>query len=373
MSTWRVQVRNRELENIGPIDVAQTLRAELRLNAGGTWSITLPSNAEQAKLLEEGTGVVAWGPHGVVFSGPMREPKYTTSDDGTATLTASGIDDTARLGFRLCYPDPAAAATAQTTESHYVASGPAETVIRQLINLNAGPGARAERRIHGLVLEPNLGRGASVRVEARFTNLLEQCSELARVGGIRFWIEQDVEQLKLRFATPTTSRARFSPNMGNLLAHEWSLSAPKATRVVVAGQGELTERQFVERADADAEDAWAERIEVFQDARDTGEEETHEQRGDAVLAESAGQGGMSATPVDVPGLTYGLDYNLGDIAEVDVGDVTVADTIQQISIDGSANGFRVSPIVGGTDPDAPAIYKLFRQLRRRTDKLERST
>jgi len=373
VSDWRIHVRNPELENIGIVDVWETLRAELRLNAGGTWSITLPSAAQQAHLFEQGHGVVVWGPGGVVFSGPMREPKYATSDDGAATLTVSGIDDTARLAFRLCYPDPTSPSTEQTEESHYVATGPAETVIRNLINANAGPGALPARRISGLNLGPDLGRGTTVRVEARFTNLLEQCTELAATGGVRFWIEQDNEQLVLKFSEPVTSRARFSPAMGNLLAHEWSLSAPTATRVLVAGQGDLTERQFVERADADAEDAWAERIEVFQDARDTSEDETHEQRGDAVLAEAAGRGGLSSTPVDVPGLTYAVDYNLGDIAEVDLGEITVADTIAQISIDGSASGVRVRPIVGGTDPDAPAIYKLFRQLRRRTDNLERST
>lgn len=372
MTPWQVYVRNAALETVGAVDVWEQLRAELRVNTGGNWSITMPSTAEQAQLLAEGSGVVVWGPAGVVFSGPMRSPERSRDDDGQATLTASGIDDTARLGFRLCYPDPTAISTAQTEESHYVATGPAETVIRNLINANAGPGALTARRITGLTLEADEARGATVRCEARFSNLLEECTELARTGGIRFWIEQDGEQLRLRFAEPVGGRARFSVGMGNLAAHDWKLTAPGATRVLVAGQGDLTERQFVERADTDAEEAWGERIEVFQDARDTDENTTHEQRGDAVLAETAGTGGLSSTPVDVPGLAFGLDYNLGDVAEVDLGDVTVTDTIAQISIEGDASGVRVKPIVGGTDPDAPALYKHFRQLRARTDKLERS-
>lgn len=372
MSGWRLYVRNQALEIIGQIDTWTKFGAELRYNLGGNWSLTMPHN-EQAKLLQPGCGVVCWGPNGLVFSGQMRKPGRSRERSGVAEVNFAGIDDTARLGFRIVLPDPTTDLHDQALDSHWVDSGVAETVIRQLISVNAGPGARLDRRIPNLALSSDEARGTSVNVSSRFDNLLEQATALATSGGVRFWIEQELEDLVLRFSQPADVAARFSVRYANLRGYDWTIAAPSATHALVAGQGELTARTFVLRSDPGAVEDWGERIETFVDARDTDDGPTLQQRGDEALADGAAAGGLSSSPVDVPGMSYGLDYNLGDLAEVDLGDgLVITDTIRQISIAGDRKGVRVTPTVGGNDTNVPQLYPKFKQLQTRLNKIERS-
>lgn len=371
-----INVFSPTLSNLGPVDVWETFDCVIRHNGAGTWSLKMAADHPHAAKFAEGNRIVVRLDDVAtpILSGPMRKPEFAVeAGESSGTLNVSGIDDTARLGFRLIYPNPDSAIDLQTADAYYTDSGDAETVVLDLIDKNCGSSALDQRRFPHLVIPASEERGETVPVSARFDNLLDVAGSLATAGGIGFRIVQVGNQLQLLIDEPSEVKGRFSPKIGNLTDWGWALTAPQATRAIVAGQGEGTARTLIERGNADAESAWSERIEVFVDARDTDDLSVLQQRGDELLADAGGVGGLSQTAIDVPGMRFARNFNLGDLAVVDLGGFVITDRIRQVSISASATEFDVTPSVG--DPNRSTgtseIYEALRRYKRRIDKLER--
>lgn len=384
---WRVEVRDRTRTLIGPCDVWTTLKATIRHRKAGGWTITLPESHPQAALFDDGGGILAWAPWSGVepwFSGPvtsMQAAAPTATDP--AVLTVTGVDDTALLADRLVMPVPAAAMDSQGGAAYWTATGPAEWVIRKVVDVNAGLSAPATRRMcdadpAGKLATPGACAGSSRAVSARFDNLLALVDALAVIDNLAVSLTQPATSTTpLLHVAPTVDRSaviRLSQPAGTLTAGSVSVEAPRATHVLVAGGGEETARVLKLVDDPDTAATWR-RIETLRDARDTSDPTVLTQRGQEALAELAPTGGASVTPVELPSQRFGVDYDLGDIVGVDFGAVSWTEVVTAVTVDvTSAGGQTITPVLGDettASTTSPAIYARVRDLTRRLDLLER--
>lgn len=360
------------LRGVVPYD---TLTLVPRFNGAGTWSMELSAEVEAADWMLAGGGIVVADEDNLadtVLSGPVR--KITErADEGTSglTLAVSGVDDTARLLGRRVYPNPALAVTAQDVAHYDATAADAETALRALVNLNAGPGALTAREIPGLVLAGNENRGPAVAALVRFTVLLDTLRAIAGVD-LGFRVVQVGTTLEFQVYEPVdrSATARFSRQLGNLLGYSYGIGAPEVTTALVGGSGDGAARVFVERADAAAETEWGERFEDLVDRRDTDDTFTLEDAGDEALRERGGTAELTLSPIDTPDMRFGVDYRLGDIVRVLTRRGSLTEVVREVTLTSGPNGLDVTPTVGSvnaqgenTDPTYEQVRKLARRVR----------
>ena len=386
---WVVQTRDASRGITGQVDVFDSLDVVLRHNRAGAFQLTVPADHAQRDLFTPGAGVIIWSPDvaAPIMSGQVRGLAESVTTD-TATVTVTGVDDTARLAGRVVYPDPARTADDQTTDTNWVDTGAAGSVIRSMVDTQAGAGALAARQVPGLSVNPDTALGETVAVNARFSPLLDTVAGLADAGEVGFrLIQWDVDDgpvistagtgttdVRLQVYTPVdrSDRVRFTAASGALSGWQHAVTAGTVTRAIVAGQGEGTARFVIELADATAETDWGERQEQFIDARDTNDTTVLTQRGHEQFLTAGAAASLQATPSATGLLVFGRDWWLGDTVTMIVDSVTVTAPVSAVQIKVTGDGEAVvTPTVG---PDAtltgPRIYAAVRALNRRIQQLE---
>jgi len=326
----------------------------------GTWSVAVRDDA-LARRIAAGWRLIMVDDGELIVSGPVTG---FGSDVGEGQVLLSGVDDLCHVGDRLVFPDPSKAADAQSTDAYYRRSGPAETVVRDMIDANAGVGAIVARRAAGVVVDASQGRGADVSTNLRFKNLLVEARSLARLGGISFHARQDGDTIRVGFTEhrDLSRRVRFTWQNGGLLGGSYELQAPSVTDVVVAGQGEGTARTIIERSQASV---WGRRIELFQDRRDTDDVADLVQAGDEALADGAEGASASVEVQEVPGCRFGTDFRLGDTVTAEFGDTTVVEPVRSAEIEWDGHGRAVRLSLGDHEQDddrSPAWVRHVRDL-----------
>lgn len=386
MDEWSLLVRDENLDHIGVIEDDYALEAIERHLALGAWKIDLAADGPGAELLRAGAGILlvdsATGE--TLVSGPIRPQETQRAADGH-TLSVSGVTDTAALG-RLCWPRPGQdipSTGATQDDAYYVTSGPAETVMRTLVDVNAGPSARAERQIPGLVLPASQGRGPTVESKTRFDSLLEALWGIGEIAGLGVRVVQQGTSLVLDVYEPAdrSDEVRFSVGLGNLASYSYSLTPPEVTDIVVGVGGEGQARVFFRFTQRDP--LWPGLVlEEFVDRRDVDPtlspgddgyvdpQAAAQQSADERFAEAGGKASVTFVPIDTDAVAWGRDYWLGDVvtAETEIGPVT--DVIREVRYTRSAeDGQRIEPAIGEPQ-DQPAIYKRVARLRRDVDQLQ---
>lgn len=349
----------------------------------GAWSLEMDPDTDKAALLQPGYGIVARDGTGdnveTLVSGPVAGitndvPEPSGDEPVSETLKVVGPTDEWWAGSRLIYPDPTQPATAQTASAYDIRTGPAETIMRALVNANAGPGALLARRIPGLTLEPDQGRGAVIKTSARFDKLSDVLTAAGVAGGLGWRIIHDGTARRFQVYEPVDRSAEieFSRGIGNLRAYSYSLDAPTGTRAIVAGQGEGTARTIVERGLSTAESDWSMRVETFVDRRDTNDLALLAQAGDEALAETGPVAGLSMSPIDTPTIRYGRDYRVGDTVRVKVGDASIVDVVRQVTLEITADGVTVKPLIGRENEAlVPKVFQQVKKLVRELGQIQR--
>lgn len=374
---WQLSAADKTGHPVGVIDTYDGFTCVLRHRRGGTWTMTMPADHPQSALIGEGARIAVhadWSTD-AVMTGPVTTIE-TSSGDGAPRLTVAGIDDLGLANDRLILPNPASPATVQDVDAYWTATGPAENIIRMVTSRNAGESAAAVRRIFTLGYDTSFDPiGATVTINARFSPLGDTVEELCAAGGVGVRaVANPAGAINFTVvAGSDRSWLVFSEARGNLKTWKFTGSAPKASRVLVAGKGEGTARILRERADTAVETAWGRRIEAFKDARDTDDLTLLDQRGDETLVDSAAVSGLSLEPIDVPGMTFGVDYQLGDTVTVETGGATFTDIVTEVKITLGADGTVTSPSVGSSDmaDPTPDYFRTIRDLSRRLDLIER--
>ena len=344
--------------------------AVLRETGVGTWSMTLADNPADPQI-DEGWGVIVVDDGETLFSGPVTKIGIE-AEGSTRDRTISGVTDKTALADRIVYPDPASSGQQQSAAAYWAKKGPAESLIADLVNRNAGPAAIAARRTPGLLSHTSAGRGKSSTVNARFSNLLDEVNSLATVGGLVVDVLQDGRDLVLQVRTPMdrSRSVRFMAGSG-LKAYSTTLTAATVSTVLVAGQGEGAARTLKEHT---SPVAWGRRIELFQDRRDTDDAEELVKAGVETLSDNAASAAATFPVEETSDRRFGIHYHLGDTLTVALpGGGEIIDGLRVAEISWDEYGRTVELTIGehSTDEDkAPSWVQKIRDLQRKVQRLE---
>lgn len=384
---YTVLVTDEDLVILGdPITDWITLDVTLRFNEPGSGLVELPGRENLREQLVPGCRIVVirytheTGGE-ILLSGPMEQFLHERSDNGEnagiGRITVHFGDDLAKVVARQTYPNPAQTPDTQTTEA-WTYTGNAELALRDLVNLNAGPGALVARRVPQLALGTLASVGTSVTVTAdRMQPLGEVAREIAQVGGeLGFRTRQSGGQILFEVYDPpdVSTTARFGFNLGNLKYIGYELSAPKATTVIAGGQGDVGEpsRALVERNNTVDEAAWGR----YETLHSTSGEDTAkaEDEADLKLAEAAPTIRIATSIADNEQQQYGVHYGLGSKVAIEVATgVEIVDVVRTVHIQAWATaGSIISATVGSQAANtAPSWASKITTLEERLGRLER--
>ncbi len=371
---WTVFARHPLLLRHGEVDYG-SLELVSRFNAVGSWVMTLDGRSPLVQQMTlPGWGIEVVNDDGLtVLSGPV-DKVARERDERSNMLTFFGSDDNTYLVERYVHPEPATAAPPYNTNEHDVRTGKCSTVLRAYVNANLGPGALGPRKVTGLGLDPDPLAGSTITGRGRWQNMLEFLQGLAlEGGGLGFRVKQVSNALKFQVYGPVDRSAtvQFSVDKGNLASYSYSTARSSANYVYVGGGGEGTARTIQEGQDSAEIVQWR-RIEMFADRRDTTDAGELTQEIAKQLEEGKGETAVKVIPIDLPGSSYLVDYDLGDTVSAQV-DGTVTDVIREVKVTLTPDGpQRVEPSIG--TPGYRDVLKLFRALQKlngRVTNLER--
>jgi hypothetical protein len=344
MPEYKLYARDSTLSRVAQIDDYQRLDMTLRFNAVGSWSLDINPSLTVASLLQEdGAGLIVMRDDDVLLSGVCEDSERDKADKDK--LTIFGVDDMGWLARRMAYPVPLGA---HTGAEYDVRTGAAETIIREYVNLNAGPGAIAARRVPGLTLAADGGLGSVITGRARFDNLLEFIASLALQGGdLGFVCEQLGAGLVFAVYEPRdlTASVIFSRELGNVKKYNHKQDAPTANYIICGGEGEGTARTFAEAGDATSIAKWG-RIERFLDYNKTTDSGELSSAIAAELEKQAERFSVTIQPIDTAGVSFMTHWQLGDIVTFVAEGVAVEAMIRAVKVEVTPTGSEtVTPIL----------------------------
>jgi len=349
-----VTLFDHEFTKIGFGDGFEQLEVTDRLNAVGECVIALPTtnpdgdaNEHAAKLLTPGTRVVVdVTPDGAskfqLFSGPVQRIA-ASGPAATAAVQATCRSDWALFERVLGWSVPASAITAQSGAEFWTATGPAETVIKDLVAANV-----VDRLGLPVNVATDLGRGSTVTASIRFTPLADTIAELAAQGGIGVTVTQGVGGLVVDVFEGVDRTARlFDESNGVVTSWAWSTVGPAATRLVAGGPGEGTAREFRTAVNAGRETTERDVIETFVDITDATSGSDLASKGAAALV---GMGRTSSLTVDLgetAASRYGKSFKVGDLLRLGYLGAEVTDVLREAKLTfTAADGPVITPTVG---------------------------
>ena len=357
-----IELYDADLTRLGWLNDADSLTVTWRHNRRGAGKVVVPaSHHRAAQLVEPGrrllvTYVADVTSAPMVWSGRISGVQ-AQGPEGSSSLVATVLGDW--VDGVLAWPVPGAALTAQTVE-YYTATGPAETVIKDIIRANA-----VTRLGRPWTVAADLERGAEVSISARMAPLSEVVEPAADLGGIGLRMVQTPAGIVVDcYVGADRSAHILSESTGALVAWSLTTSEPSATRAVVGTDGEGVDRTFVAVTPPEAESTWGMVVETFVDARDVDPVEDPTggtRRGIEKLAELAETVSVAATLAETKVWRVGRNLNLGDLVRVDpLPGVSSVERVTEIELTWTAtDGLVVVPKIG--DPDASEPERLLAQ------------
>lgn len=331
MSLWSAYSRDADATRTGPVELLAGSDFTIRFNAVGVWSAVCAYSDDMWGRVEPGGGLILRRAGQLICNGPITSYGYDVTVDSSTgqydtVLALEGVTDEIVLADRIVLPDPARSPTDQTTQSHWRMTGPAEDVLCALVDTQAGPGARPERRTAALTVAPSQHRGAVVAVAIRYgaPNMLAELQTIARAGGgLGFRVVATAAGgRRFEVYEPSTrpGRVRYGTEMGNVADQTYRTGAPTLTYADVGGGGEATARLQVDHISTDPEAlAWRRRIETYVDGRDTTDTTELLERGVSAVDDGKPTQSYSFTPIDTDNARLLEHVNLGDRVTVYAG------------------------------------------------------
>jgi len=377
-----VYIRGGDLAPIAQLDYFISLRTVERFLGVGKWvlvaPLTAPAIADLLAATDPGIIVQDSVTKTIMFSGPVDvgpdgaltviRSVSESSGELVSTIQIQGSCDNVWLSHRIAHPEPLTVGPPWNTNEHDVLTGPATSVLLDLIDRNGGPSALAERQIDGLTLASDPAAGPTITARARYQPLLSYLVELATLAGVGFEVRQRARTLTAAafVLRDLSANVAFSLEFGNLAAYEYSVAAATGSFIYGAGQGEGTARSIVvaERS--------GRRIESFHDRRDLASSTELAAATTVALSEGAGRTSLTMEPVDTDSCSYGVHYRLGDLVAVVVDGVRTVEPVRVVDT-AIENGVMTRTItVGPEDNRGPAaLYAGLATLSRRVRQLER--
>jgi len=359
----------------GSIVAYDSLSFEPHFLEPGMWEMTLPYAVAAPNLTPTSVVTIDW--RGDRSTWVLDRYNPTSAEQGGASLTVGGPSALSLLSRELAWADPTVGIDVQPYRSPLV-SGPAETVVRNLVRANY-----VTRRGSPLVVGGGSSRGADIRAHPKFDNLLEFATRKARAGGIGIDIELENitstrAQLVFRAWVPAdlTDRVRLSEKVGTVANWSQTNTAPTATRAIVTGAEAGTSRmltQVATTAGNQAANAWGGHRVVYVQGPTSYDLPDLVQAGTEAIDEGVGVTNAALEAADTDGLQAFRDYRVGDkvTGQLDVG-LNVQDVITSIRVEVSDGYPDVTPTFGNPNADEPMVSmaELIRKLNRRIRLLE---
>jgi hypothetical protein len=353
----------------GPVPAPEAVEWTLVWNGAKSLVFTvLANNPRLSAIAADGARIVAtimrdgYPAPKVLVSGPVMERRGVGLTNIPVRVFEVAGDFSDVFESIIGWPKPAAAITAQT-DAYYTVTGTCDHVVRNLVSANA------PRQGVAVTVAAGTGIGPTTTVTIRMHPLQDRL--FPKVSDLGF--EVDVQQLpdesvrRLLTRVPTVHTRALTEESGIVQpGAEFSVSAPTATRVVVAAGGEGAARVFREIIDTAAETKYGVSRAITVDARDIETtdpdmEDLIQERAAEALAENAETTSLSIQLAETGKWQYGLAFELGDVVPITlVGESTITDRITEVSGSWSADGgLEVTPRVGAYE-ESPSdrLYRL---------------
>lgn len=241
---------------------------------------------------------------------------------------------------------------ASTTNRTKFTAQPAETILKTLVDYNAGPNATVgnsrlrEGAITGLSIEVDGAGGNSLDWTCPWQNLLTNLQSLTRVAGGDFdLVRTGATTVEFRWylgqlGTDRSATVIFALERGNMANPRYRYNrADEKTAVIVAGQGDLDDRATVVRTSADY--SASNDVEGFKDARNWDSTSGLNSAGDQYLDEKRAAQELIFDVLQTPASLYGSHYFLGDLVTARYH-TTLTQKIVGVTVDFSNGQERIS-------------------------------
>lgn len=378
---FKIRLRDINEKYIGQVTEYLSCNFHPRWNGVGTWSIKLAGNSAGALGFLPGCGISVVLPDGTLFSGhatSFLDEWDEESNSGQGTITISGVEDKAILGYRVVLPDYASDYTLQTAAANYTMTGPVESQIKQVVQKQLGTLALAARRLTGFQVAADGAGGSVITTSARYDNLLDFVQRIATPYGYGFNLISVPGGWNFftQVAVDVSNKVIFSRQNANLLGYTFQQAAPTTTRAVVGGAGAGIARniKIYDQAGGAVDPKWGWLVEGFVDRRDTNLSSDLAQAGAEALAAGAQTQALTISVRDTPNIAIGKDYQLGSKVSVIVRGVTYTDIVTEMDYNSTPNQLRIKPTIGGADAvygKALDIYKVVKSISARVALIER--
>lgn len=360
-----------------PVETYTTLDVHLKHNQVSTGEFAAAASSKLMSAVTQPNARVLVIREGTyLIGGPIERPgAYKWERDGPGTVTVGWADHLALIGQKLVYPNPDLTEPAQTA-THFDRTGNAETIMRDIVNLNCGLGAVAARRIPRLTVAPANGVGTITTVSSRFEPMLDVLRKVALTGGgLGFRVKHtSARDLAFEvFAPPNRSKQLvYSADRGNIYSLTTDPQSPKVTVALVGGSGEGISRPIIVVHDLAAEARWG-RMEQWVSQDDSLDDPVLQQAGEVALLDGGETIGLSVTALDHDGQRYGVDYHLGDLVGVELGyGPPIVDIVSAVDFKISADGGeQITPTIGTGAQKAREVVETLRSISRRLGRTER--
>lgn len=370
------------VEDDGAIDGYDTLTGTIRLNDTGEMTLVLgldhPANDI---LLTPGAGIVVRrdGSPTVLQSGSWaRAPIH---DQERATVEYAFTDDNVIASTDYGWSDPltelnATGSRNQDPDGVDVRTGPAETVLLGFFRDNIGASAFTRRRWPGLVVPGSQGRGTSGTWRSNFDRLDDLARTICLNTGIAYRFAQGAAGqvvLSVRSTVDRSADIVFSRAEGTLQEATYTIVRPEADEALVVGTTSAGLRTWVEVVNTEARARWGFRNVTKVDGPSDVVAELQQAAGQA-LDTAREKGGLTATPVSLPGgPLYGRDFLEGDrVWVVPAKGPGYSDVVTEVTYShASGQALTWQPSVGvkqsdESQPLVPVVRRLVADMRKRT-------
>ncbi|MBW1640481.1 hypothetical protein G3H63_15560 [Microbacterium resistens] len=355
-----VEVRDVNLVRIGQVPheyLTDSVFAP-RVNGVGTWSMRLPDQIDgkpfhlAQALQTEGAGIIVTTGDDVFMSGLVEEAaNEADADDPAGIWTFSGPTDTVHIEDAVALPDPTQPDPTLQTRDKDARAGKVETLLHAFVraNVSAAPAVRRSGHFWAKITNgADGGRGPTASAEARFTNLLALCQQLAAGTSVLFQVIQRGSGLVFETSvSPQLTEVRLDVENDQVRTSRSRRTAPRVTHAILGGDGKGTARTIVSVSGPTA--PWGRRREAFYNAQGT-TDVTELQRQGLVEIE-APVDGFQVIPTEHALASYSPARLLGATIRVAVGDKETPTRVTQVALSVSEEGVGLAVTLGDDHGD----------------------
>lgn len=293
-----------------------------------------------------------------LIEGPIRG--YEGTGPGVSGSFRFDVEDNFRiLRNFLIFQRPGESMANQSLAYRYEATGPVETVFKNIISANLGT-----RSVEPIIIAPNQGRGGTVTAQARMAKVFNEMFPLLESMGYGVSVKASPSGLTVDVYPITTYPNTLTENSRIIRKWKVKTAAPDVTAVVVGGENSGTNRTFLMYEDVTRQNLWGDRIEVFQDARDANDLNTYAQRGAETLYDGRELVSLECRLAETKNFKFGgVDgLNVGQrvTAKVADGSIVITDLLREIDFSWDVDsGLDITGTIGKKlDPEGQIVEAL---------------